>query len=179
MAVSRWTSAIALFSVLVVLRAASAQAPPSTETLVLSIRTIGKAVAVCKDAYDFTAPGSKAPIAETILRSEDYARDLKSLGFATRFTDGFSAHPESISGKGLVFLLSTADDLSVGAGSTRFEALKAAILSKDAAAQRAMLALSDRLATCQRALFDAGDDYVSLVANYVDSEDTAATHSTH
>jgi hypothetical protein len=97
---------------------------------------------------------------------------MKSLELAEGFTNGLLAHPDRMTGKALVAILSTMDDVSVGAGSTRFELLSVAI-TKNVANSSDLVLMSEAVNSCQKSLFNAGDDYVELVMNYIGAQDNA------
>jgi len=95
---------------------------------------------------------------------------------AEKITNFLVAHPDKTSGKALVAILSTADDFSVGVGSTRAAILTSLIdqstkVSPSQASQ--YVTAATELNGCQRNLFNAGDDYVDLVMKYVAAEDDA------
>ena len=154
---------------------ASAQMP-SYETLALSLRTVSKALAACRETYTHVDRESTEPFMKEVVGKENYEKDLTSLGHAENVTNFLIAHPDKISGKALVLILSTSDDFSVGVGSTR-----AAILAR-LLDQTTKVAVSEigqyipaaaALDRCQKNLFNAGDDYVDLVIKFVGAEDDA------
>jgi hypothetical protein len=149
-----------------------AQSTPDTATLTLSLKTISKALAGCREVYTRKAVGTSKPILKLVLQPDDYDKDMKSLELAEGFTNGLLAHPDRMTGKALVAILSTMDDVSVGAGSTRFELLSAAI-TKNAPNSSDLVLMSEVVNSCQKSLFNAGDDYVELVMNYVGAQDDA------
>jgi hypothetical protein len=152
---------------------ASAQAP-STATLSLSLKTIGKALAGCRESYTHVYPGTKGPFLRPIVGADNYDKDLVSLGHAETFTSFVIAHPDKTSGRVLVAILSSSDDFSIGVGSTRSEVLRHIVIDKDATSKATELTLAaEALNSCQKSLFNAGDDFVELVMNYVGAEDDA------
>jgi hypothetical protein len=147
---------------------------PAPATIALSLRTISKALAQCREVYTKTSAGTSTPILKLVLSADNYGKDMKVLGEAELFTNTLIAHPERLTGKALVAILSTMDDVSVGEGSTRFEVLSAAITNKAGAPKsETLFFMSEAINSCQRALFDAGDDYVTLVLDFVGAEDEA------
>jgi hypothetical protein len=102
---------------------AAAQAP-SAATLDLSLKTMNRALAGCRESYTQVYPGSQEPFIKPIVGADNYDKDLKSLDHAEAFTSFMLAHPDKVSGKMLVAVLSTSDDFSVGVGSTRSEVLR-------------------------------------------------------
>ena len=149
-----------------------AQPAPATSTLILSLKTISKALAGCREVYTRKSIGTPKPILQLVLQPDDYDKEMKSLDTAEGITKGLLARPERLNGKLLVAILSTMDDVSVGAGSTRFELLSAVITQGAAVPNSADLVLmSEAVNACQKSLFNAGDDYVDLVMNYVGAED--------
>jgi hypothetical protein len=153
---------------------ASAQKAPAPETLVLSLKTVGKALAGCREVYTRVQLGATSPLLKLVVGADGYDKDMTSLSQAEKFTAFLIEHPEQIKGRVLVAILSTADDFSVGVGSTRAEIL-ASLVRKDSTVTPQMaedlLTTSINLAACQKSLFNAGDDYVGLVMQYVDAED--------
>jgi hypothetical protein len=74
----------------------------------------------------------------------------------------------------LVAILSTSDDFSVGVGSRRAELLRRMVIDAGAASKVAQMSIAaEALNDCQKSLFNAGDDIVELVMNYVGAEDDA------
>ena len=74
----------------------------------------------------------------------------------------------------LVAILSTSDDFSVGVGSRRAELLRRMVIDAGAASKVAQMSIAaEALNDCQKSLFNAGDDIVDLVMNYVGAEDDA------
>jgi hypothetical protein len=147
---------------------------PAPATIALSLRTVSKALAQCREVYTETSTGTSTPILKLVLSAENYGKDMKVLREAELFTNTLIAHPERTTGKALVAILSTMDDVSVGAGSTRFEVLSSAITNKAGAPKsETLFFMSEAINSCQRALFDAGDDYVTLVLDFVGAEDEA------
>lgn len=156
---------------------AQAQAP-STETLTLSLRTISKALAVCRGTYTQFRPGTTVSVIKRVLGTGSYEKDMSALGSAEKLTDALIESPERISGQALVMVLSLSDDFAIGAASTQTDLLMKLIESHfdggSPPAQEILLSAS-ALSACQRSLFNAGDDYVSLVTEYVRAEDRALT----
>jgi hypothetical protein len=72
---------------------AVAQAP-SAATLSLSIKTMNKALAGCREPYARVYPGSKEPLLKPIVGADNYDKDLKSLGHAAAYTTFMLAHPK-------------------------------------------------------------------------------------
>jgi hypothetical protein len=97
---------------------------------------------------------------------------MKSLELAEGLTDGLVARPDRMTGKALVAILSTMDDVSVGAGSTRFELLSA-VITKNVPNSSDLVLMSEAANSCQKSLFNAGNDYVELVLNYIGAQDNA------
>jgi hypothetical protein len=152
---------------------ASAQAP-STATLSLSLKTMSKALAGCRESYTRIYPGMKEPFLKPIVGADNYNKDMLSLGHAEAFTSFLIAHPDKLSGKMLVAILSSSDDFSVGVGSTRSEVFRHMVIGEDAASKATQMSLAaEALNDCQKSLFNAGDDFVELVMNYVGAEDDA------
>lgn len=110
-----------------------------------------------------------------MLGRDDYNKDISSLDHAQRFSDFLIAHPEKISGAILVMILSTSDDFALGLQSTQTEILRHLILAdkKLPTDNSSILLAIDSLSDCQHRLFGAGDDYVGLVAKYIEAEDVA------
>ena len=148
------------------------QGKPSAAVLNSSLRTIKKAVASCSDVYTHMEPGNKTPTLQRVLSDENYKKDMLNLRHSVEFTDGLLAHPQIISGRFLVTLLSVLDDLSVSAGSSRFEVVSAMIAPPhNPPGSGELVYMSEELANCQKGLFNATDDYVTLVTDYVGDED--------
>jgi hypothetical protein len=152
-----------VFFLLMMSAVAQAQAP-SDEMLTLSLRTMNKALVACKESYS-------VPLVKSTVGVENYNKDMKSLNMALKLSDFLIAHPNQVTGKTLVAILSTADDFQVGVGSTRFLALSASIQGTIKADM--MMALITSLTDCQKGLFNAGDDYVGLTLGTVGAEDDA------
>ena len=153
---------------------------PSTQTITLSLKTIGKALAGCRETYTQTWPGAKVALIKEVLGAEAYEKDMSSLGSAEKLTNALIARPEKISGQALVFVLSLSDDFAVGAASTQSSLLLSLInrhLDGDSDSAKEILLSASALGACQRSLFDAGDDYVSLVTEYVGAEDALSSRS--
>jgi hypothetical protein len=149
---------------------------PSSDTLALSLRTMSKALAGCREVYTRVERGTTEPLMTHVVGKDNYDKDLESLGHAEKITNFLIAHPDKTSGKTLVAILSTADDFSVGVGSTRAAILTSLLdqstkVSPSQAGQYVTAAAE--LNGCQRNLFNAGDDYVDLVMKYVAAEDDA------
>jgi hypothetical protein len=152
--------------------AASLAQTPVPSTLALSLKTMSKALAGCRTSYMRVYPGTSVPLLKSILGTEDFDKDLLAMGTAEKLVNFLIAHPEKVTGKTLVMILSSSDDFSVGVGSTRQELMRHVILdSADNAKVNEIMVASEALKGCQQALFDAGDDYVDLVMNYVGAED--------
>jgi hypothetical protein len=166
---------MALAVLLAATLSSSAQAP-SKDTIVLSLKTMNKALSGCRMTYAQRKENSTEPLLRNIIGSENYDKDLMSLGHAEKITSFLIAHPDQISGKSLVMILSTSDDFSVGVGSTRAAILTrfvdpASKVSGGEASSYAAAAAS--LDVCQKNIFNAGDDYVDLVFRFVGAEDDA------
>jgi hypothetical protein len=135
---------------------------------------MSKALAGCREVYTRVERGTTEPLMRNVVGKENYEKDLVSLGHAEKVTNFLIAHPDRTSGKALVLILSTSDDFAVGVGSTR-----AAILTnlldpstKVSALQASQyVTAATELDGCQKNLFNAGDDYVDLVMNFVGAED--------
>lgn len=101
---------------------------------------------------------------------------MKSLDRAESLTNFLVAHPDQITGKALVAILSTSDDFSVGVGSTQSEILRSLIREDSKVTPQVggeLVPLATSLDDCEKSLFDAGDDYVGLVMDFVGAEDEA------
>jgi hypothetical protein len=146
---------------------------PSTETLHLSLKTMSKALDGCHTSYLRIYPGSSTPLLKTVLGPDDYNKDLMSMGTAERLVNALISHPDKVTGKTLVMILSTSDDFSVGVGSTRAELLRHVVLDTASQKTNQLLVAAESLNDCQKSLFNAGDDFVELVMNYVGAEDDA------
>lgn len=152
---------------------ASAQAPPAA-TLNLSLKTMNKALVGCRESYIRVYSGTNRPFLLPIVGADNYNKDMLSLGHAEAFTSFLIAHPDKVSGKMLVTILLSADDFSVGVGSTRSEVLRHMVIDEDASRKATQMSLAaEGLNDCQKSLFNAGDDFVELVMNYVGAEDDA------
>jgi hypothetical protein len=159
------------------LTAAYAQSHASApSTLTLSLKTMGKALAGCRVSYERVQTGTKIPLVKAIIGASDYEKDMTSLSHAETFVNVMAAHPERVSGKSLVAALSSTDDFYAGVGSTRLAILSSLISPKskiNAPSADELMMASTSLADCQSAAFNAGDDFVDLVMNYVGAEDDA------
>ena len=125
-------------------------------------------------------PRYKGPFLKPIVGTDNYNRDMMSLGRAEAFTTFLLAHPDKLSAKMLVAILSTSDDFSVCVGSTRSEVLRHMVIDEDAAIKTTQMNLAgEALNYCQKSLFNAGDDFVELVMNYVGAEDDALARTKH
>jgi hypothetical protein len=152
---------------------AAAQAP-STSTLSLSLKTISKALPGCRETYTRTSSGAKEPMLMSIVGQDNYEKDITSLGHAETFVNALIAKPDITSGKILVAILSTSDDFSIGVGSTRAEVLRHMVIDRSTTERQTELMLESKaLNDCQKTLFNAGDDFVDLVMNFVGAEDNA------
>ncbi len=154
---------------------ANAQSPAS-DTLTLSLRTMSKALAGCREVYTRVDRGTTEPLMRKVVGKENYEKDLVSLGHAEKITNFLIAHPDRTSGKALVLILSTSDDFSVGVGSTRAAILGSLLdqVVKVSASQASQyVAAATELDGCQKNLFNAGDDYVDLVMKFVGAQDDA------
>lgn len=153
---------------------ANAQTAPSSETIVLSLKTMSKALAGCREAYTWIQPGTTSPLLKLVVGGDGYSKSLMNLEKAEKFSKFLIQHPDQIKGGMLVAILSTSDDFSVGVGSTRTEVL-ASLMRQSGKITPQMtkeLMTSDiNLNTCQKSLFNAGDDYVELVLRYIAAED--------
>lgn len=154
---------------------ANAQSP-SSDTLTLSLRTMSKALAGCREVYTRVDRGTTEPLMMHVVGKDNYEKDLVSLGHAEKITNFLIAHPDKTSGKALVLILSTSDDFSVGVGSTR-AAILASLLDQSTKVSASQASQYKTAATeldgCQKNLFNAGDDYVDLVMKFVGAEDDA------
>jgi hypothetical protein len=150
---------------------------PDPVTLSVSMKTIGKALAGCRASYVRVQDGSKIPLVKAIVGATDYEKDMTSLTHAETFVNTMVAHPKRVTGKWLVATLSSTDDFYAGVGSTRLAILGGLISGKKANSPTAneLPLTSQSLADCQAAVFNAGDDFVDLVMNYVGAEDDALT----
>lgn len=84
------------------------------------------------------------------------------------------ARPDKVAGRFLVAILSSSDDFSIGVGSTRTEVMsQIALKSANANRVNELILASESLNDCQKSLFNAGDDYVGLVMDFVGAEDNA------
>jgi hypothetical protein len=148
--------------------------PPSSPTLGLSLKTMSKALAGCRESYTRVYPGASAPLSESLVGVENYKTDLKSLTASEKLANFLIAHPEQVTGKILVMILSTADDFTLGVGSTRTEIFRHVALDvNDPKRESELLVASESLNDCQKSLMNAGDDFVEIVANYIGAEDSA------
>jgi hypothetical protein len=152
---------------------AQAQAP-ATSTLLLSLKTMSKALAGCRVSYERPQNGSTTSLVKSIIGASDYQKDIMSLGYAEKFVNSMIAQPNLITGKSLVATLSTSDDFSAGVGSTRLAVL-GKIIGASVPSRDELMAASTSLADCQTAVFNAGDDFVGLVMDYVGAEDDVVT----
>jgi hypothetical protein len=151
----------------------NAQTAPSSETIVLSLKTMSKALAGCREVYTWVQPGMTSPLLKVVI-GDGYSQTLMSLEKAEKLSKFLVEHPDQIKGGMLVAILSTSDDFSVGVGSTRTEILASVMRqnSKITSQMTKELTTSDiNLNACQKSLFNAGDDYVELVVRYVAAED--------
>jgi hypothetical protein len=165
---------IAFAFIQVTSQAQSPSKAPDAATLNLSLKTMGKALAGCKESYLYVQNGTSVPLIKAILGEADYEKDMTSLRHAETFVNTMAAHPERVTGKSLVATLSSTDDFSVGVGSTRLAILSNLISvnrKANAPSPDELLVASQSLADCQKALFNAGDDFVDIVMNYVGAED--------
>jgi hypothetical protein len=149
---------------------AQANQSPLPSTLSLSLKTMSKALASCRVSYTRVYPGASVPLLKSVVGEDDYNKDLASLGSAEKIVNGLIANPDRVTGRYLVALLSSADDFSLGVGSSRTEALRHMILDKNQDGTELLVA-SEALNSCQKSLFDAGDDFVGIVMDYVGAED--------
>jgi hypothetical protein len=158
---------------------ASPQAPPAA-TLNLSLKTMSKALAGCRESYARVYAGTIGPFLRPIVGADNFDKDMLSLGHAEAYTSFLIAHPDKVSGKMLVALLSTSDDFSIGVGSTRAEVLRHMVIDAGPGSEVARMSIAaEALNDCQKSLFNAGDDYVELVINYVGGEDDALSRARH
>lgn len=149
---------------------------PSTATLTLSLKTMSKALAGCRESYTRVYPGSTAPLLKSVVGTDNYNKTLMSLGQAEKMTNVLIARPDKVAGRFLVAILSSSDDFSVGVGSTRTEVMsQIALKSANAHRVNELILASESLNACQKSLFNAGDDYVGLVMDFVGAEDNALT----
>jgi hypothetical protein len=137
---------------------------------------MSKALAGYREVYTRVERGTTEPLMRNVVGKENYEKDLVSLGHAEKVTNFLIAHPDRTSGKALVLILSTSDDFSVGVGSTRDTILTNLLdpSTKVSASQASQyVTAATELDGCQKNLFNAGDDYVDLVMNFVGAEDDA------
>jgi hypothetical protein len=147
---------------------------PDPATLTLSLKTLSKALAGCRTSYLRVQNGTNIPFLKTTIGATDYEKDMTSLTHAETFVNVMAAHPERVTGKSLVATLSSTDDFYAGVGSTRLAILGNLISAKKVANPPnadELIVASTLLADCQAAVFNAGDDFVDLVMNYVGAED--------
>ncbi len=161
---------------------AVAQNAPPSEALVLSLKTVNKALAGCRETYTRVQPGATSPLLKLLVGAEGYDKTMMSLDRAEKFSKFLIDHPDQIKGGMLVAILSTSDDFSVGIGSTRFEILSS-LARKDSSLPpnlTAGLAVVDaNLNACQKSLFNAGDDYVGLVLQFINAQDRLVGDAAH
>jgi hypothetical protein len=120
--------------------------------------------------------GTAVPLVKVVTGAADYEKDMASLKHAETFVNAMVAHPESVTGKALVATLSSTDDFYAGVGSTGLAILGSLISGKDKPNPPnpdELIVASQSLADCQVAVFNAGDDFVDIVMNYVGTEDDA------
>jgi hypothetical protein len=134
---------------------------------------MSKALAGCRTSYLRIYPGSATPLLKTVLGPDDYNKDLMSMGTAERLVNALIANSDKVTGKALVMILSTSDDFSVGVGSTRADVLRHIVLDTTSQKANQLMVAAESLNDCQKSLFNAGDDFVELVMNYVGAEDDA------
>ncbi|HVW08802.1 MAG TPA: hypothetical protein VHC90_09480 [Bryobacteraceae bacterium] len=152
------------------------QPPPSTETLVLSLKTMSKALATCRDSYTKVLPPYSVPLIQQILGAKDYASDMDTIDQAEKITNALVASPGKITGQFLVLVLSMSDDVYIHATGTQNQLLMGLVtdaLDRKSETAKSILLSTSTLGACQTALYNAGDDYVSLVTAYVGAEDAA------
>ena len=149
---------------------------PASDTLTLSLRTMSKALAGCREVYTRVDRGTTEPLMIHVVGKDNYEKDLVSLGHAEKITNFLIAHPDKTTGKALVLILSTSDDFSVGVGYTR-AAILASLLNQSTKVSASQASQDVTAATeldgCQKNLFNVGDDYVDLVMKFVGAEDDA------
>jgi hypothetical protein len=100
--------------------------------------------------------------------AENYYKDLKSLDHAETFTSFLIAHPDKVSGKVLVAVLSYCQPLTTSQSGS---GLRHMIVDKDGVSMTRMTVAAEALNDCQKSIFNAGDDFVELVMNYVGAEE--------
>lgn len=147
---------------------------PAPATLTLSLKTMGKALSRCRASYQQGQDGTTVPLLQTIIGDSDFGKDMTSLTHAETLVNGMAAHPERVTGKVLVAALSSVDDYMTGVGSTRLAILVKVIsdaANNDHTTWERLNSASASLADCQANLFNAGDDFVGLVLDYVGAED--------
>ena len=150
----------------------SAAQAPSVATLSLSLKTMSKALAGCRESYTRTYEG--VSLLRSVVGADNYNKDMTSLGYAESFVNNLIGHPGKMSGKALVAILSTSDDFSIGVGSTRAEVLRHLVIDPpNSHRQQELMLAAESLNDCQKSLFNAGDDFVPLVMDYVGAEDDA------
>jgi hypothetical protein len=147
---------------------------PAPATLTLSLKTMSKALAGCRATYTRLQDGTTVPLVKAIIGATDYEKDMSSLSDAETFVNTMAAHPERVTGKSLVATISSTDDFYAGVRSTRLAILGFLISAKskpNPPSADALMVASTSLADCQAAVFNAGDDFVDLVMNFVGAED--------
>jgi hypothetical protein len=149
---------------------------PSTATITLSLKTISKALAGCREIYTQVLPGATMPLIKQALGAEAYEKDMQSLGNAETVTNGLIKNPDKIAGKWLVLVLSLSDDFALGAAATQVNLVMSFVksdLGRGSQSADQILLVANTLGSCQRSLFNAGDDFVNLVSDFVGAEDDA------
>ena len=112
---------------------------PASSTLVLSLKTMSKALGVCRVAYEQHQSGSNTPMVKAVIGASDYQKDMTGLGNAEKLVGIMIAHPDRITGQTLVATLSTSDDFYAGVGSTRLAILGKLIATKGDLRRRLLL----------------------------------------
>ena len=84
---------------------AFAQKAPSSETLLLSLKRLSKALAGCREIYTRVQPGAASPLLKLVVGADGYDKDMMSLGRAEKFTKFLIEHPDQIRGGLLVAIL--------------------------------------------------------------------------
>ena len=146
---------------------------PSRDAIVLSLKTMNKALETCREMYTRKLPGSTKPLLEASIAADSYKKDMETLDTAQHLAGIVIADPDKAGGRILVAILSTADDFAVGVASTRLEVLKTALntVAEHKTDITALLELDTSLKDCQTALFNAGGDYVEIVIHFAGWED--------
>jgi hypothetical protein len=152
-----------------------------TETLILSLKIISKALASCRESYSRELPSDTVPTIKQVLGPADYASDIETIQRAEALTNALIATPTKISGQALVLVLSISDDVAVHAAGTQTQLLLKLVndaLDRNSQTAKNILLSTSTLSACQTSMFNAGDDYVPLVAANVGAKDDALKRPT-